>query len=73
MKDKNKIVELMVIRLNEEGQIDIIYSDVLVNLMNSNPTDEVKKAIIDSTNSVIENINKELVKLKEQKENDNNN
>jgi len=73
MDNKNKIVELMVIRLNEEGQIDIIYSDVLVNLMNSNPTDEVKKAIIDSTNSVIENIDKELITLKEKKVHDNNN
>lgn len=70
MENKNnneeikKIIELMVIRMNEKGELDLIYSDYLVHLMNENPIDQVKKAFVDSVSTIIDNISKDLITIK---------
>lgn len=70
MENKNnneeikKIIELMVIRMNEKGELDLIYSDYLVHLMNENPIDQVKKAFVDSVSTIIDNISKDLIAIK---------
>lgn len=70
MENKNnneelkKVIELMIIRMNEKGELDLIYSDYLVHLMNENSIDQVKKAFLDSVSTVIDNISKDLTAIK---------
>ena len=65
-EESKKVLELMVIRMNEKGELDLIYSDYLVHLMNENPIEQVKKAFVDSVGAIIDNISNDLLKIKSQ-------
>lgn len=62
-----EIVELIVVRMDKNCSLDIIYSDALVYLLSSNPREEVKKYILNSMESLIDKINEDITSIKEKK------
>lgn len=67
-KEENKIVELLVVRMNDKGELDLIYSDYLVGLISCNPYDKIKETFNNAVGSVLDNIASEIEKVKKQGE-----
>ena len=63
-----EVAELIVVRMDKKGALDIIYSDTLVYLLSANPKEEVKKYIVESMESLIDKINQDIETLKAPKE-----
>lgn len=56
IEGQEAVAGLFEMRLRPDGTLDVMYSNNLIYLLKSNPKDEVKKAITECIDNLIENI-----------------
>lgn len=56
IEEQDAVAGLFEVRLRPDGALDVMYSNNLIYILKSNPKEEVKKAITECIDSLIENI-----------------
>lgn len=56
IEEQEAVAGLFEVRLRPDGALDVMYSNNLIYILKSNPKEEVKKAITECIDNLIENI-----------------